>query len=259
MERKKPRIVIIGSGSVATHFGRALKNNAYPVKQVFSRTLANAKILAEQLGSTYTSDIKSIDNEADLYLVAVSDNALSELLSSVNFNNAIVVHTSGFTEMQVLEKTSRQYGVIYPLQSLSAKIKIDFFNEVPLCIEASDKTTLKIISDIATVLSSKVNEIDSEHRKTLHIAAVFMNNFSNHLFNISENLCKQNDLDFNMLKALAQETVKKAFNNLPQNVQTGPAARNDIKVIQEHLKWLEQNASQYKQIYQMITDSILKK
>ena len=242
-------IILIGSGNVATHLGINLKNNNFNIVQVISSTSKNAETLASKLDSYFSNNISDL-KEADLIIVAVSDNVIGSIAK--HFTNTPVVHTSGSIGLEVF-KNNKNSGVFYPLQTFNKNVEVSF-NEVPICIEANNKDFEKEIIQLAQHISKKVVKMNSIQRKQLHIAAVFACNFSNHMFSIADNILQKSKIDFNLLYPLIRQTIKKVEKNSPKNVQTGPAKRNDKIIIESHLQSLEKNQ---KEIYKIITNSII--
>nr|WP_068887240.1 Rossmann-like and DUF2520 domain-containing protein [Pedobacter panaciterrae] len=249
------KVVCIGSGNVATHLTYALKAKGIDVIQVWSRDLANASELAKIINAVAISNLNEIDRSADLYVIAVKDDAISTVADALRGVKGLVVHTSGATAIEVLSPL-KNYGVLYPLQTFSKAKPIDFTN-VPLCIEASNEEALEVLKGIAQLLSSPFYEVSSDKRKILHLAAVFACNFVNHLYTLSDKIVEHFELDFEMLKPLIMETALKVQTELPINVQTGPAVRNDEQTMIKH-KDLLNSMPELKEIYQTLSKSIKK-
>ncbi|HEU4717228.1 MAG TPA: Rossmann-like and DUF2520 domain-containing protein, partial [Bacteroidia bacterium] len=197
-----------------------------------------------------------INRDADLVLIAVNDDAIAGVAKKLEHFSGTVVHTSGSVGMDVLKRSARR-GVLYPLQTVSGNRPLRLKN-IPLCVEASGKETKKLLHTIAGTLSHDVHDINSGERRKLHLAAVFVNNFSNHLYTLAEEYLRTNRLSFNLLRPLILETAKKAVENSPAKSQTGPAARNDTRTISAHLALLKKN-KQMKKIYTDLTASILER
>ena len=225
------KVSIIGEGNVATHLGKKLKVR-------------------------FSKDINKIDRASDVFILAVKDDAIAGAAKKLQVKNKIIFHTSGSVNMDILKKYSRNFGVLYPLQTFSKKRKINL-SEIPVCVEGSNKRTEKIIFSLASRISGtkNVHIINSKQRKILHLSAVFANNFSNHMFAIAESILKKEKLPFDLLKPLILETANKACQMNPREAQTGPARRKDKKIIQEHLKMLSQKKN-YRDLYKRITSSI---
>jgi Uncharacterized conserved protein len=249
------KVVCIGSGNVATHLANALKAKGVNLIQVWSRDLTNASELAKTINAEAISDLNELDRSADLYIIAVKDDAIPTIVESLKDVNGLVAHTSGATGIDTLS-AHRNYGVLYPLQTFSKTKPIDFTN-VPLCIEANNADSLELLKEVANKLSSPVYEVSSEKRKILHLAAVFACNFVNHLYVLSDKVVEHFGLDFEMLKPLIMETALKVQTELPTNVQTGPAVRNDEQTMIKHQDLLNE-MPELKEIYQILSKSIKK-
>ena len=248
------KIVIIGSGNVASHMFIALKDiGDVEIVQCYNRR-GLALSTEESAVHQVVSDIKQLA-KANLYILAISDDAIAEVSSEIPEGDHLVVHTSGSVSINSINNKHRR-GVFYPLQSFSKNKDVDF-TKVPFCLEAEHKEDLNIIKKIASSLSPKVYEISSEQRKMLHVAAVFANNFSNYMFTIAKEKCDQNDIPFEILHPLIIETAEKALTLSPEKSQTGPAIRNDLKTIERHLSQISD--VEHKKIYKVITEAIQNK
>lgn len=247
-------IVLIGSGSVATHLGLALQSKGIKIKQVFSRNPSNAENLAIKLGTSFVADISDLYMNADIYIYALKDSALKSILRKMNIPNGIHVHTSGSIPMSDFEGFTDKFGVIYPLQTFSIKKEIDFSN-VPICIEACNAEIQQILVDLAKLLSEKIYIINSENRKKLHLAAVFACNFTNYMYDIASQILEDASLEFEIIQPLIAETADKIKTLNPYDAQTGPAVRFDEKTIARHLHMLTKN-SDFKKIYTLLSKDI---
>jgi predicted short-subunit dehydrogenase-like oxidoreductase (DUF2520 family) len=248
------KVSIIGSGNVAQHLIQAFQNqtvlnNPIELVQVFAR---NKKSLTHLLDSdSITSDYSQLP-AADVYIIAVSDDAIAEVSAQLPFVNQLVVHTSGTVPLSTLENKNRR-GVFYPLQTFS-KDKAVNFKTIPICLEAENEKDLQTLKQIANGISDAVYQINSEQRKALHVAAVFVNNFVNHLYQIGNEICDNNNVTFEILKPLIQETANKIVTLSPKEAQTGPAKRNDRTTIAAHQQFLtDENQAT---IYTILTQSI---
>ncbi len=256
MNKQINTIVFIGSGNVATRLAVALQEMKKSILQVYSRSEKRAGILAKKLGVGFTSNLSNVNREADLYILSVSDNALEEIVEKLDLDTQFIVHTSGTSSMDVLNKFD-SFGVFYPLQTFSTEKNISFKN-IPLCIEANSAENLELLQDLAAIISEDVQQINSEQRRALHVAAVFANNFTNYMYAVAEDILQDNDLPFDLLKPLIEETAEKLKAHIPHEAQTGPARRNDQKTIEEHLKILKAHP-EYQKIYQLISEQIKRK
>ena len=245
----------IGSGNVATHLALAMHNAGVSIRQVFSRRIENARRLADALSCNAIDDIEALDPDADIYVLAVADDAIEPLMLSFPFRNRLILHTSGSTDMDVLKSGSDQYGVLYPLQTFSREVPVDFM-KVPLCLEVSDTSLCEPLENLANRLSDHVQWVSSEKRRILHLAAVFACNFVNHMYAQAAGIVDNYGLDFAILRPLIEETARKAMKWDPRAVQTGPAKRNDTKIMDTHRRMLKDHPD-LKEMYDFISNSIL--
>jgi len=248
-------IVILGSGNVATHLGRAFKMAGQDITQVWSRDITHASALADTLAAEPIDNMFDLDRSADLFIIAVKDEAIRELALELKLADQLLVHTSGSTGLSALDGASTKVGVFYPLQTFS-KIKSVDFRQIPIIIEANAPEVLTSIRAVADRLSENVIELNSEQRKTLHVAAVFACNFTNHLFGLAQELLEEKGLDYELLKPLIEETLSKIEMNDPVSVQTGPAIREDQATIQAHLEVLKPNPA-LSELYTKLSQSIV--
>lgn len=245
-------VSIIGAGNVATHLFKAFsKTKTVSVKQWNSRDLN--KISSFKNKVEIVADLNGLA-EADIYIIAVSDDAISSVSEALPFKDRLVVHTSGSVGIYDLDKKNRR-AVFYPLQTFSKEAKVDF-KQVPICIETIGKKDYPQLKSLAEALGSPHYRVNSDQRKTLHLAAVFVNNFTNQLYRVAHEITESEGVEFDILKPLILETAKKVQTMSPYMAQTGPAKRNDKKTIQRHLKQLKNE--QHKAIYNLLTNTIKK-
>ncbi len=245
------RVSIIGSGNVAQHLIQAFsKTTDIELVQVFSRRKESVSHLIpmDKITSDF-SELKSVD----LTIIAVTDDAIAGVSEQLSFKNQFVAHTSGSVSIEATDRKNRQ-GVFYPLQTFSKSKEVDF-KTIPICLEAQNEKDFQTLETVAKSISNTVYKINSEQRKSLHVAAVFVSNFVNHLYQIGNDICIENDLSFDILKPLIQETANKIFTLTPQEAQTGPAKRKDTQTINAHLSFLTDENQ--KEIYKMLTKSII--
>ncbi len=250
------RITLIGSGNVATHLGAAFKNAGHQIVQVYSRDAQHAALLAYHIKAHPISSLDDINIETDLFIVAVKDDAIAGIAEQLARYDKLIVHTSGATSLAVIELFTTKAGVFYPLQTFSTNKEVNF-RTVPLCIEGSNEAITKLLLNLAWTVSENVSRVDSEKRKILHLAAVFACNFPNYLYYAAGALLTEHGLEFNLLRPLIAETAAKVQEHLPQQVQTGPAIRNDVNTIAAHLQLLDENAD-LKQVYLLLSQLIIK-
>lgn len=250
------KISFIGSGNVASALAMEMKDKGLNIIEVYSPNRAHAERFAGLTGCAVVDDLKNISATSDLYLLAVPDDAVKKVCQSLPPCQGIVAHTSGITPIEALSD-AENYGVFYPLQTFTQGREVNF-DPVPFCIEGSNRQVTQALTELALKLSSNVSIVNSEQRKSLHLAAVFVSNFSNHLYYIAGQLLADQGLSFDLLKPLIGETAAKVNTLPPSSAQTGPARRNDRDTLSEHLKMLEKH-SDYKMLYKMISEQIAKR
>lgn len=244
------RITIIGSGNVAQHLIKAFSASKFvEINQAFSRK--KEALLHVLDAEKIVTDFNELQ-PSDLYIISVSDNAIAEVSSQLPFNNQLVVHTSGTSSIELLDNKNRR-GVFYPLQTFSKNKEVDF-SIIPFCLEAENTADFKVLETAAKSISTAIFSINSEQRKALHVAAVFVNNFTNHLYQIGQEICEEHQVPFDILKPLILETADKIKTLSPADAQTGPAKRHDSITTDAHLAFI-QNENQ-KNIYKILTQSI---
>lgn len=243
------KIVIIGAGNVAQHLLSAFfESKIVVVKQIFSRTpktILNVKTIR-------INNFETIEN-ADLYIISVSDDAIEAILTQLPFKNRLVVTTSAVFDPKGVAQNNR-IGTFYPLQSFSKNKEIDF-SSIPICIEAQDQEDIDLLQTVAQTISKTVCKLTLLQRKNLHLAAVFANNFVNLMYQISHDICQSNQLPFALLQPLILETAQKVAQISPQAAQTGPAKRQDMSTIEAHQKLIDDPT--YQKIYALLTQTII--
>jgi len=245
------KVVILGAGNVAFHLTNNLLNNKeVQLIQVFNRNLQKIEYLSNKI--EITDKLDYITKNADIYIIAIPDDRISKFSKQLNLPNKLVVHTSGSVILSDLKSNSNK-GVFYMLQTFSKEKNINFL-KVPICIEAENEKDVSLLKKLATSISEKNYILNSEQRKHLHTAAVFVNNFVNHLYHIGNEICKENDIPFEILYPLIKETAEKIGTLTPFEAQTGPARRNDQNITKKQQVMLPKNQ---KEIYKLLTQSIL--
>lgn len=251
----KPNVVILGAGNVASSLAPAIvEKGAGNVVQVFSRDLANAQRLAKNLaGARAVSDTEQIIPDADVYLVTLADDAVIPVLSRIAPNQGLWLHTSGSLEMDVLSGMSARYGVFYPLQTFSKNKKVDL-DKVTLFVEASSPEAEREITEFGSRIFKNIRYADSATRRSMHVAAVFACNFTNYLWTIAYDLLQKKGIPFDVLEPLLRETLDKALKMPPRDGQTGPARRNDRRIIESHASSLPEPEQQ---LYRLLSERII--
>ncbi|MBN2481222.1 MAG: DUF2520 domain-containing protein [Bacteroidales bacterium] len=247
-------VVIIGAGNVAWHVARKLDEAGIHILQIVSRSLSSSKPLADAVHAQYAGNLHSVNRNADAYIISVSDDAISKVIRDVEFDDHIAIHTAGSVTVEVFQPFARHYGILYPLQTFTKGRDVEF-REVPFLIEASDPDTLSGIRKLAGLLSDHVVETSDMERCRIHLAAVFACNFTNHMFAVAEMILKQAGLSYELLKPLMRETLKKAMEGSPADVQTGPAIRGNFEVMDRHIAMLERDP-ELQELYRLISKNI---
>lgn len=247
-------IVIIGSGNAATVLGRQLKAAGHTIAEVCGRNRDAVTTLAKELGASSCFDMQQIKPNAGFYLVAIADNALNGIEKVLQLPGRLVAHTAGSVSKDVLKKVSDTYGVFYPLQSLRKEMAEA--PPIPLFIDAGDETSRHKLHVLAASVSNMVTDAGDEQRRQLHLAAVLVNNFTNHLYVLAASYCARHQLDFKLLLPLMTETVNRLQEHSPREVQTGPAARNDVVTIQRHLDMLKDDPA-LRHLYEWMSEDIV--
>lgn len=228
-------VCILGTGNVAWHYEQRFKEKGFSCVKISARNDVSCCI------------------DADLVIIAVKDEAIEEVANKLKGMKGILVHTSGFMSTDCLAVATENYGSLYPLQSLKKNKETDF-DKVTLCTYGNNDEVRKLLQSIAKELTSKTYELSDNQRKSLHIAAVFCNNFPNHLFGIAKAILDKEDISFEILFPLIDMTVEKAKHFNPFDVQTGPAIRNEKRIMQQHKAMLGKDESE---IYELLSEKII--
>ncbi len=248
-------IVLIGAGNLATQLGFSLAKKGYNIRQVYSYTIENAEYLADKLNAYSTNNLKEIQKDADLYIVAVKDAVLSQTIEELPSLKGIITHTAGSHHIDMLLKFDH-YGILYPFQTFSKEKEVDF-SSIPILIEANNEQTQQDLLDFGKKISNTVMTCDSDQRKQIHLAAVFACNFTNHMYAIANEILKNHNISFDVIKPLISETASKIDILSPQDAQTGPAIRGDQNIIDQHLKMLSEE-NDLSSLYKTLSERIMK-
>lgn len=233
------KITIVGSGNVAWNLAFALDEYGHTIEQIVSPNTEHAKELAKHFGAYYGSHLSQYYADSEVVIVTIKDDAYESWASKIQLEeNVVLCHTSGPVPMDVLKDSAAHYGVLYPLQSFN-KERLKRFNDIPVLIEGSDSKTEKTLGLLAKDLSNNVRYVNSQERKKYHLAAVFANNFVNGMYLSAAKYLEAEGLDFEVLKPIIFETAIKMKDNHPSQVQTGPAKRKDLKVLEEHKEMIK--------------------
>ena len=251
------KISVIGTGRVATILAQQCVACGHQVHQIWGRNTEKAHILAYSVGAVAVSDVSNLDPEAEVYLVAVSDGAIENVAQQIQSLNlkGVVAHTSGAVPSTIFAPYLTHFGSFYPLQTFSVGRQPNF-STLPLFINANTTEGYARLSALAHSIGGSVKDISDADRVVLHVAAVFVNNFTNHLYHIGAQILEKRSWPIELLMPLVQETVDKLGQMSPADSQTGPAIRGDQKTIEQHLTFLEAHTPQYAAIYRSLSQSI---
>ena len=248
------RVVIIGSGNVATSLAHGLAASC-EVVQIYSRQLAHAQTLAYAIGcSNATSDLHALVPDADVYIIAVRDDAIADVIAATPENGAMWIHLSGSKPIDLFAGHRSRYGVLWPMQSFTREMVVPL-DDVHFFAEANNDVVLNDLMEFGHLLSSHVIKADSDKRRLLHVASVFSCNFANHMWTLAAEVLDEAGLPFDAMKPLIRTTVEKLDRLTPAQSQTGPAIRHDQHVIDNHMAMLDGDK---RDIYDMLTQSIMK-
>lgn len=243
------KIVIIGSGNVAYHLAKAFTQNGISVSQIFGRNNEDLKEISDAFNIPFS--VKEL-LEADLYLIAVKDESIEDVSKLITKKNCLVAHTSGSVEMEKLSGNFRKAS-FYPLQTFSKTKSLDY-TKIPFFIEAEDEQDFNLLKTLAKKVSTKIMQSNYEQRKYIHLTAVFACNFTNHLFAKAKEISDSQNIPFDYFFPLINETVEKIHEISPKEAQTGPAIRDDVKVLKSHETLLEDKDA--KAIFEVMNISI---
>jgi predicted short-subunit dehydrogenase-like oxidoreductase (DUF2520 family) len=249
------KVSIIGTGNVAYHLAGIFTQKGVKLLEVRGRNIDKGSEISTQFRVVFSNVITGFHPDADIVILAVADDAVEKVVASLPKTNAVVVHTSGMESMHKLSVCTPNYGSFYPLQTFTRNREVDF-SKVPVLVDGSSEEVIKKLELLAYSIADNVARVEDAKRSELHLAAVMVNNFTNHLFALAEKYTNDKKLDFNLLKPLMKETVEKALLSSPFEIQTGPARRKDRKTIEKHLSLIEDPT--LKNLYELFTESIRK-
>jgi predicted short-subunit dehydrogenase-like oxidoreductase (DUF2520 family) len=250
----KFNITIIGAGNVATVFASKFIEAGHHIDAIWSRNTEHAAILANQCRAKILKSLSELPATSDVVLIAIKDESIQEVVEKISNCNAVLLHTAGSVEMKVLSAASSRIGVFYPLQSIRKEMPVS--ENIPLLVDGSSTDVLQLIKNLAYSVSNLVKVSGDEERLKLHLAAVFVSNFTNHLYQLTHEWCEKEKLSFDLLLPLIREVANRQTGESPSNWQTGPASRGDLQTIDKHLALLEGNPF-IQQLYKMMSEDLL--
>jgi predicted short-subunit dehydrogenase-like oxidoreductase (DUF2520 family) len=257
MVKESKKIVIIGSGNLATHFANLFVKKGHEILQFVGRNPETLTTLSTKYFTTNTTDLSKINKNADIYILCVSDKEIKNVASKLKLPSKLVLHTSGTANINSLKGVSTKLGVLYPLQTFTANDKVKW-SKVPFLIEGNTKIAETELQIFCTSLTKNINIVSSAEREKIHLAAVLVSNFNNHLFSLADDFLQKEKINhFKLLIPLIQQTTKKIKKINPAQAQTGPAQREDQETIKKHLGLLK-NYPETIKVYEALSNSILK-
>ncbi len=254
-ENSELSAVLIGAGNVASHLAARLHDKLH-LCQIYSHHIDNARLLAETLPHTpdFTDDLSRIFTDADIYIVAVKDDAIPAVSQALpQLDHGVVVHTSGSAPDDALAFPGRRYGVLYPLQTFTRNKPVDW-EPITIFTHSCDEESAVVVDAVAGMLNHRVRRLDGEMRARLHVAAVFACNFANYMWIKTDEILHGCGTDITVLRPLLEETMRKALATSPEEAQTGPARRGDMQIIEKHTAMLSKSDAE---IYRIVSDAIM--
>ena len=248
------KVVIIGSGNVATVLGRKMKENGIDIVQIISQNYNHAAELGNFLKVPATDNFSELVLNADFYMIAVTDANISMVAAQLPELKGIVLHTAGSVSKDVLKNFSDQYGVVYPLQTLNKHLQS--VPEIPVVIDGNTEAVKDAIKQFTNTWADGVVNANDQQRLNTHVAAVIVNNFTNHLMALTEDFCLKEGIDFSLLMPLIYQTVENLGSMPASQLQTGPAERGDISTVDKHLQLLNRYPS-LRNLYLKLSESII--
>lgn len=245
---------MIGAGNVSTHISRHLFSKGHRILGVYSRSLESASVLARELDCPAITDPDKVPEQADFYILCVPDSSIPEVLATFKGRHGIWLHTAGAVGMEVFDGLQGAYGVLYPLQTLSKDQSISL-DSTPFLVEGSSEEVKETIIRLGENLSKEIHEVDSASRRIIHLAAVFANNFTNHMVHIAKEILDEQQLDKQLLNPILEETVRKILSLGARDAQTGPALRNDKETMEKHRDLLKAHP-EWEKLYTFISRDI---
>ena len=247
------QVTIIGSGNVATVMGRILVEKGYTINKVFSRQLKHAEELAAELNAEPVTDLAMIDTSADIYLLAITDDALQEIASTLFVKNKLVIHTAGSVSKEILKNASTNYGVLWPMKMIRKSMAT--LMPVTIVVDGNTEPVTRQLQQLATEFSPVVTIANDEARVKMHMLAAITSNFTNHLYQLAAEYCAAENIDFSFFYPMIEETAQRIQSQHPKELQAGPAFRGNRQTMEKHLILLEQYP-QVKKLYQALSESI---
>lgn len=240
---------------MAWAYATAFYAEEYDIQCIISRNLKNAEAIANQVRAEAYSEYKWIEH-SDIIILCVQDDAITEVADAIKpyIQKQLIVHSSGANSKSLLADFER-HGVLWPLQTITKGEAVDWTN-TPLIYDANEPEAAQILRHLSASISNRNEMRNDAERQIMHIAAVWANNFTNHMFTEAKEVLDVADLPFDLLIPIIKETVQKVQNLPPGETQTGPASRNDTKTINKHINFLLKLNASKSELYKHISDRI---
>jgi predicted short-subunit dehydrogenase-like oxidoreductase (DUF2520 family) len=254
-EMKHPlKIAILGSGNIATFFGNKFFMQGHQITQIISPTIEHAKQLSSSLQCDFATSMDDLNTQVDVILLAIKDDLLRNISFKQNTNNALIIHTAGSVRLSEISSVANNIGSIWCMYSIN-KNHLPDRSDIPLIINANNEASLANVKILSQCISQSIYELNDNEKSVAHLSAVFANNFANHLFTIGQEILSTENISFDILIPLIQNTIEKLSYSTPDKLQTGPAIRHDDDTIAKHKKILKSN-DEFLKIYKLLTQSI---
>ncbi|GAC1444176.1 MAG: DUF2520 domain-containing protein [Sediminibacterium sp.] len=250
------QVVIIGSGNVATVLGRLLVHKGHQITQVWSRQESHAVLLAAELAANPITDLTAVTHRADLYLLAVADDAMEAVTATLRLKDQLVLHTAGAVSKEILSKVSTKYGVLWPMKMI--RKSMNTLEPVTMVVDGNTEEVVRQVEKLALEYSPNVARAGDAARVKMHLLAAITSNFTNHIYHLAADYCKAEGISFDLFYPIIHETAQQIQQAYPGDVQAGPAFRGDQQTVQKHEQLLNHFPALHK-VYCIMTESIRQK
>lgn len=258
-QTKIMRISIIGNGNLAQSIAQIFFKTSQELVEMYAPNFSALSVFCKTVNAQPLKELSKLNTNIDILIIAITDSAIRQVVTEIPKGNFVLAHTSGSIAMDVFEEANvKNYGVFYPLYSF-LKAQAEDFSEIPIMLESVNETSNKWLHRLANKLSNNISVVNSQDRKKYHMAGILVNNFTNHLWAICQEMLDNSGLAFENLKPILKETANNAMKSEQlYDLQTGPAKRNNQKIINSHIELLEDNKD-LQELYQCMTRLITKK
>ncbi len=247
------QVTIIGSGNVATVMGKLLVEKGHTVNEIYSRDSIHAIQLARQLNAKIVTELNMLNDHSDIYIIAVTDDALPEVAAQLSLKNKLVIHTAGSVSKEILKTISTNYGVLWPMKMIRKSMTT--LDPVTIVVDGSSEPVMHKLEQLAIEFSPTVTRADDEQRIKMHMLAAITSNFTNHLYHLAADYCASENIELAFFYPLIEETAERIKYHHPRELQAGPAFRGDRQTLEKHVELLAKYP-QIRKIYEAMTESI---